>query len=63
MITLKLNGKDHQLDVTEDMPLLVIHDGGHVPQELFPPRAPWQTTMYVLPYLHPQASSTAQIKG
>ncbi|WP_439661888.1 hypothetical protein ACSHWB_10500 [Lentzea sp. HUAS TT2] len=44
---------------TEDMPLLVIHDGGHVPQELFPPRAPWQTTMYVLPYLHPQASSTA----
>ena len=23
MITLKLNGKDHQLDVTEDMPLPV----------------------------------------
>ncbi|MGH8423144.1 MAG: (2Fe-2S)-binding protein, partial [Pseudomonas fluorescens] len=22
MITLKLNGQDHQLDVTEDMPLL-----------------------------------------
>ena len=44
---------------TEDMPLLVVHDGGHVPQELFPPRSPWQTTMYVLPYLHPQASSTA----
>ncbi|GLZ30494.1 hypothetical protein Lesp02_26830 [Lentzea sp. NBRC 105346] len=44
---------------TEDMPLLVVHDGGHVPQELFPPRSPWQTTMYVLPYLHPQAASTA----
>ncbi|TWP46391.1 hypothetical protein FKR81_36245 [Lentzea tibetensis] len=44
---------------TEDMPLLVVHDGGHVPQELFPPRSPWQTTMYVLPYLHPQASSTS----
>ncbi|GAA3841648.1 hypothetical protein GCM10022243_05090 [Saccharothrix violaceirubra] len=43
---------------SEDSPLLVVHDGGHVPQELFPPRAPWQTTMYVLPYLHPQASST-----
>lgn len=42
---------------TEDTPLLVIHDGGAVPQELFPPRAPWQTTMYVLPYLHPQVSS------
>ena len=41
----------------EDTPLLVIHDGGAVPQELFPPRAPWQTTMYVLPYLHPQVSS------
>jgi hypothetical protein len=44
---------------SEDSPLLVVHDGGHVPQELFPPRSPWQTTMYVLPYLHPQASSTA----
>ncbi|PRY43583.1 hypothetical protein CLV43_103330 [Umezawaea tangerina] len=44
---------------SEDAPLLVVHDGGHVPQELFPPRSPWQTTMYVLPYLHPQASSTA----
>lgn len=42
---------------TEDAPLLVIHDGGAVPQELFPPRAPWQTTMYVLPYLHPQVGS------
>ncbi len=42
---------------TEDAPLLMIHDGGAVPQELFPPRAPWQTTMYVLPYLHPQAGS------
>ncbi|MGH3481176.1 MAG: hypothetical protein ACRDQD_30685, partial [Nocardioidaceae bacterium] len=44
---------------TEDAPLLVVHDGGAVPQELFPPRSPWQTTMYVLPYLHPQAESTA----
>ncbi|KAA2264703.1 hypothetical protein F0L68_06325 [Solihabitans fulvus] len=44
---------------TEDGPLLVVHDGGHVPQELFPPRSPWQTTMYVLPYLHPQAGGTA----
>ncbi|GGP58217.1 hypothetical protein [Saccharothrix coeruleofusca] len=44
---------------SEDSPLLVVHDGGHVPQELFPPRSPWQTTMYVLPYLHPQAAATA----
>ncbi|GAB2746642.1 hypothetical protein GCM10027174_20830 [Salinifilum aidingensis] len=44
---------------SEDTPLLLIHDGGAVPQELFPPRAPWQTTMYVLPYLHPQISSGA----
>lgn len=44
---------------TEDGPLLVVHDGGSTPQELFPPRSPWQTTMYVLPYLHPQAASTA----
>jgi hypothetical protein len=42
---------------TEDAPLLVIHDGGAVPQELFPPRAPWQTLMYVLPYLHPQVGN------
>lgn len=44
---------------TEDAPLLVVHDGGAVPQELFPPRSPWQTTLYVLPYLHPQAATTA----
>jgi hypothetical protein len=44
---------------SEDAPLLVVHDGGAVPQELFPPRSPWQTTLYVLPYLHPQASETA----
>ncbi|MGH3628584.1 MAG: hypothetical protein ACRDRL_14265, partial [Sciscionella sp.] len=44
---------------TEDGPLLVIHDGGSTPQELFPPRSPWQTTLYVLPYLHPQAGQTA----
>ncbi|MGH3964346.1 MAG: hypothetical protein ACRDRY_13990 [Pseudonocardiaceae bacterium] len=44
---------------SEDAPLLVVHDGGAVPQELFSPRSPWQTTLYVLPYLHPQAESTA----
>ncbi|MET0233683.1 MAG: hypothetical protein ABW224_03490 [Kibdelosporangium sp.] len=44
---------------SEDSPLLVIHDGGPTPQELFPPRTPWQTTVYVLPYLHPQAAATA----
>jgi hypothetical protein len=44
---------------SEDAPLLVVHDGGAVPQELFPPRSPWQTTLYVLPYLHPQAGGTA----
>jgi hypothetical protein len=44
---------------SEDGPLLVVHDGGPTPQELFPPRTPWQTTVYVLPYLHPQAGATA----
>lgn len=44
---------------SEDAPLLVVHDGGAVPQELFAPRSPWQSTLYVLPYLHPQAESTA----
>jgi hypothetical protein len=44
---------------SEDGPLLVVHDGGAVPQELFPPRSAWQTTLYVLPYLHPQAGPTA----
>jgi hypothetical protein len=44
---------------SEDTPLLVVHDGGAVPQELFSPRSPWQTTLYVLPYLHPQAEATA----
>ena len=44
---------------SEDAPLLVVHDGGAVPQELFVPRSPWQTTLYVLPYLHPQAEGTA----
>ncbi|MBV9843528.1 MAG: hypothetical protein JOZ47_00440 [Kutzneria sp.] len=43
----------------EDSPLLVVHDGGATPVELFPPRTPWQTTMYVLPYLHPQAGQLA----
>ena len=44
---------------SEDGPLLVVHDGGPTPQELFPPRSPWQTTVYVLPYMHPQAGATA----
>jgi hypothetical protein len=44
---------------SEDAPLLVVHDGGAVPQELFPPRSPWHTTLYVLPYLHPQVGNTA----
>jgi hypothetical protein len=44
---------------SEDAPLLIVHDGGAVPQELFPPRSPWQTTLYVLPYLHPEAEGTA----
>jgi hypothetical protein len=44
---------------SEDAPLLVVYDGGAVPQELFAPRSPWQTTLYVLPYLHPQAEGTA----
>lgn len=44
---------------SENAPLLVMHDGGPTPQDLFPPKSPWQTTVYVLPYLHPQASSTA----
>ncbi len=43
----------------EDAPLLVLHDGGAVPQELFPPRSPWQTTLYLLPYLHQHAAGTA----
>ncbi|MGH3772808.1 MAG: hypothetical protein ACRDRW_15690 [Pseudonocardiaceae bacterium] len=42
-----------------EAPLLVVHDGGAVPRELFPPRVPWQTTLSVLPYLHPQAEDTA----
>jgi ESX secretion system protein EccE len=44
---------------SEDAPLLVVHDGGPTPQELFPPRSAWQTTVYVLPYMHPQAGATA----
>lgn len=44
---------------SEDAPLLVVTDGGPTPQDLFPPRSPWQTTVYVLPYLHPQAGATA----
>jgi hypothetical protein len=46
-------------DGTEENPLLVVHDGGATPVELLPPRTPWQTTMYVLPYLHPQAGALA----
>ncbi|EHK88018.1 hypothetical protein ACWGRK_00620 [Saccharomonospora azurea] len=44
---------------SEDAPLLVVHDGGPTPQDLFPPRSAWQTTVYVLPYLHPQAGALA----
>lgn len=44
---------------SEDAPLLVVTDGGPTPQDLFPPRSPWQTTVYVLPYLHPQAATVA----
>jgi len=44
---------------SEDAPLLVMLDGGPTPQDLFPPRAAWQTTVYVLPYLHPQAGAIA----
>lgn len=44
---------------SEDSPLLVMLDGGPTPQDLFPPRAAWQTTVYVLPYLHPQAETIA----
>lgn len=44
---------------SEDAPLVVITDGGPTPQDLFPPRSPWQTTVYVLPYLHPQATTIA----
>lgn len=44
---------------SEENPLLVVHDGSAVPQELYPPHGSWQTTAYVLPYLHPQAARTA----
>ncbi|MDQ0377522.1 hypothetical protein [Amycolatopsis thermophila] len=44
---------------SEDAPLLVVTDGGPTPQDLFPPRSPWHTTVYVLPYLHPQAATIA----
>lgn len=44
---------------SEDAPLLVMLDGGPTPQDLFPPRSAWQTTVYVLPYLHPQAGAIA----
>lgn len=43
----------------QDAPLLVVHDGGAMPQELFPPSAPWQSTLYALPFLHPHAESIA----
>ena len=40
-------------------PLLVVQDSGAVPQELFPPSSPWQSTLYALPSLHPQAEIIA----
>ncbi|MGH3671590.1 MAG: hypothetical protein ACRDSH_13300 [Pseudonocardiaceae bacterium] len=43
----------------QDAPLLVVQDGGAVPQELFPPDSPWQSTLYALPSLHPHAENIA----
>lgn len=44
---------------TQDLPVLVVQDSGAVPQELYPARSPWQSTAYVLPYLHPQLGTNA----
>ena len=44
---------------TQDAPVLVVQDSGAVPQELYPARSPWQSTAYVLPYLHPQVGVNA----
>ncbi|WP_127783959.1 hypothetical protein [Rhodococcus sp. X156] len=44
---------------SEDAPVLVVQDSGAVPQELYPTRSPWQSTAYVLPYLHPQVGGNA----
>lgn len=44
---------------TQDVPVLVVQDSGAVPQELYPTRSAWQSTAYVLPYLHPQVGSNA----
>lgn len=44
---------------SQDAPVLIVQDGGAVPQELYPARSPWQTTAYVLPYLHPQVGLNA----
>jgi len=44
---------------TQDVPVLVLQDSGAVPQELYPTRSPWQSTAYVLPYLHPQVGANA----
>ncbi len=43
----------------QDRPLLMFHDGGAAPQELYPPRNAWQATAVVLPYLHSQIGTTA----
>ena len=44
---------------TQDMPVLMVQDSGAVPQELHSNRSPWQSTAYVLPYLHPQVGANA----
>lgn len=44
---------------TQDGPVLVVQDSGAVPQELYSVRSPWQSTAYVLPYLHPQVGLNA----
>lgn len=44
---------------TQELPLLIVQDSGAVPQELYPARSPWQSTAYVLPYLHPQLGANA----
>jgi len=44
---------------TQELPVLIVQDSGAVPQELYSARSPWQSTAYVLPYLHPQVGPNA----